>query len=108
MHVLRLTSGSLSYKNPVLGAYEKIILGENGQLSNLQVLEESYGDSGPSLKFDLKQDNQTFVETSIAMVVPIVPFNNEININLDGKADVTLSKGSVATDYQLTAKVYLR
>ena len=48
------------------------------------------------------------METSVGITIPLLPFNNLINVQIDSRASVTLETGVVSDDYPIVARVYLR
>ena len=56
----------------------------------------------------MSQDDNTNVETSVGITIPVLPFNNLINVQIDSKAAVTLASGGVSEDYPIVARVYIR
>jgi hypothetical protein len=72
---------------------------------------------GPNLDFNLVQDSQPFVETSVGITLPLVPFNNYVYVTFESSATVNTSffsgealvvDNSATTRYDMTARVYLR
>jgi len=69
---------------------------------------------GPNLDFNLVQDSQPFVETSVGITLPLVPFNNYVYVTFESSATVNTSAAgsgvdnSATTRYDMTARVYLR
>jgi hypothetical protein len=60
------------------------------------------------VNFKVSQDPRTTVETSVGITIPLLPFNNLINVQIDSMASVTLESGVVSDDYPIVARVYLR
>ena len=62
----------------------------------------------------VKQNSQPFVETSVGLSLPLLPFNNYISVSMYAKAMVNLdSSKPVAnqtdfSNYEITARVYIR
>ena len=75
-YTLNFNSGSHTYRNKMLK--DKKLYSTMGSLSNLKFLSQTDEESGASIQFDVKSDEQLFKEHSFAMTVPLVPFNNEI------------------------------
>lgn len=79
-----------------------------GYISDFTVNQDLDYDSEFNVDFKVSQDPRTTVETSVGITIPLLPFNNLINVQIDSMASVTLESGVVSDDYPIVARVYLR
>ena len=65
---------------------------------------------GPNLEFVITQDSQPFVETSIGLTLPLLPFNNYIWTTFDAQAfvnlDPTKTFDQLPPDFDFSAQPY--